>query len=446
MKPETKQKSKKVFDVISFTLVFLLFICSLICLIARLNGARFDLFGNRYDVVLTNSMSYKNDEHLDFLKNDNNQFNAFDLAISKPLPAEGLSPDEGGLKKHDIVIYTDRYIGTNMHRIVDIDDKYYERVYFKEATQVTTGEYVGVTLDKVSSQILTNDIRWNTMSFTTFSTLENTDNFNIWILNSFYTPSVTRTTVNGGYLTTYTITKSSTSPGVLKISHKSIYDYSSEIITSVFIKSPDNDSKNINVDMDKLVPSNEEPETFMATFNKQFIYQIRGDAAKDADGWYSYNELQSLVVGNAPGMGYPIRFMGSIWGGIMFALLAFLILIVDIIATRMDKKEAVANAAQNQNAVKTEPQKTVKVSNSVTKPVQSNTTTSEVQVAKSAQTAPAKPLQKTPVMPVKQTTAKPTQSKPTSTQSVPPGKKIVVSPVTGKRILVDDDKPKGDKK
>lgn len=333
MSIKNKQKVKKILDIAAFVAFFLFFICSLLCLIARFNGARFSLFGNRYDVVLTNSMAEKNPEHAEFLKDDNNQMKAFDLVISRELPA----PEE--IKAHDVVIYTDRYVGTNMHRVVDVDLSYYERVEFNGASQATINGKNGVVLNDVASGITTNDISFKTMSFTTYSTLENTDNFNIFSVSQLYTPEITRTAAeNGGYYTTYKISKNSEAPGVLKISHRAIYDYSKEYITELHI---DSKAGAIDVSMGDLLPSNEDSANLLATFNKQFIYEIRGDAAKTSDGWYSYNELQSIVVKNLPGMGYPIRFMGSIWGGLMFGLLGLLIIVADIIMNKLDKKEAI---------------------------------------------------------------------------------------------------------
>ena len=331
MSIKNKQKVKKILDIAAFVAFFLFFICSLLCLIARFNGARFSLFGNRYDVVLTNSMAEKNPEHAEFLKDDNNQMKAFDLVISRELPA----PEE--IKTHDVVIYTDRYVGTNMHRVVDVDLSYYERVEFNGASQTTINGKSGVVLNDVASGITTNDISFKTMFFTTYSTLENIDNFNIFSVSQLYTPEITRTPAeNGGYYTTYKISKNSEAPGVLKISHRAIYDYSKEYITEFHI---DSKAGVIDVNMGDLLPSNEDSANLLAMFNKQFIYEIRGDAAKTSDGWYSYDELQSIVVKCMPGMGYPIRFMGSIWGGLMFGLLGLLIIVADIIMNKLDKKE-----------------------------------------------------------------------------------------------------------
>ncbi len=336
MSIKNKQKVKKILDIAAFVAFFLFFVCSLLCLIARFNGARFSLFGNRYDVVLTNSMAEKNPEYAEFLKDDNNQMKAFDLVISKELPA----PEE--IKAHDVVIYTDRYVGTNMHRVVDVDMSYYERVEFNNASQTEINGKTAITLNDVASGITTNDISFKTMSFTTYSTLENTDNFNIFSVSQLYTPEITRIEAeNGGYFTTYKISKNTEAPGVLKISHKAIYDYSAEFITELHI---DSKAGAIDVSMIDLLPSNEDSNNLLATFNKQFIYEIRGDASNTSDGWYSYNELQSIVVKNMPGMGYPIRFMGSIWGGLMFGLLGLLIIVADILMNRLDKKEAAETA------------------------------------------------------------------------------------------------------
>ena len=346
---EKKRKSKIALDIVSFSGVFLLFVCSLLCLIARFNGSRFDLFGNRYDVVLTDSMASKNPEHAEFLEPYNDQFKAFDLAISRKLP----EPEE--LKVGDVVVFTDRNIGTNMHRIVDVEPKYSESVKFINATATEINGKHGVILNDLSSSIDTSDIRFETMSITTYTSIESTDNLAFYVLSEKLTPEVTKVDANDGSgksLVTYNLKRTTKAPGKIKIYHKNSYEFSEELITSIHI---DSLVSPIDVDFNNLIPVNSGTNNYEQAFNVQYAYQIRGDAAKDADGWYAYNELQALVKGNAHGCGYVIRFMGSIWGGLMFALLAILILVVELILGRMNKKELVASEIAQETKEKENP-------------------------------------------------------------------------------------------
>ncbi len=328
---ENKSKAKIAIDIITYVIVIFLFICSLSCLIIRLNGSSFTIFGNRYDVVLTDSMATKNAAHADFLKDDNNQFKPFDLAISKPLPKS----EE--IKEHDVVIYTDKIIGTNMHRVVEIDTNYSEKVTFTYSSLAKINEQNGVSLKEVESQLLTNDITFTTMTFTTYSLSDKFGKFNFYVVDNLYTPEISQTKDEyGGYFTTYKIKRDSSQRGSIKISHSSIYDYSREIVTGFHV---DSKMGEFDVDVNNLIPSVDDEVSYTQVFNKQYIYKTRGDAAKDDDGWSTYADLQAIVVGNAPGMGYPLRYLGSIWGGLMFAFLAILILVVDILKNKKYNKE-----------------------------------------------------------------------------------------------------------
>jgi len=322
-----QSKGKIVLNVLSYVGVFVFFFLALVCAIAKFQGAKFSLFGNRYDVVLTNSMSRKNDAHKDFLEGHDDQFQAFDLAVSKPVTSQ----EE--LKVYDIVIYTDKYVGTNMHRIVNIEETGKDTVSFLTSELNSIGEYKGYSLYKSYSEIKVSTISFKHLEFSVFSTSKDADHFNFNTLMVNYTPVITTKEVDDGYIHNYVVDKETSAPGELYITHKFEYDTTNELVLSLKIEAT---SGTINIDNKSLIVSGTD---MVNDFNKSYRYEIRGDAAKNSDGYYSFKEIQSKVVSKVPKMGYLVRYLNSIWGGVMFLLLGFSIIVFQIISDRMDKKK-----------------------------------------------------------------------------------------------------------
>ena len=339
MNEQQKKKTKNIFSIVGWVVVFLLFILSIICVIVRFSGSRYTIFGSRYDVVLTNSMSEKNEKYKEFLEGHDDQINAFDLVKSK----EVKSGDD--IKVFDVVIYNDRYIGTNMHRIVDKVKDAKEDITFTNSSIVELDGNKGFLLEDVDSNVISNDISFDELEMVTYSKTENaSDNFYFNVFTQNYIPTVTSEKLGSGYKFTYKIHRDTTAPGQIAISHKSFYNYSNEVVLSLKVNSaaggiecsPDNFSEINGTDL-------------TAEFNPHYKFEIRGDKSETSDGWYTLSDIEGVVVNNYRGMGYLFRFLGSIWGGLMFVLLAILIIVVDIISGRMDKKAAAANKAETTN-------------------------------------------------------------------------------------------------
>ena len=311
-----------------YTGVFVFLIFALICAIAHMNGANFYLFGNRYDVVLTNSMSSKNEKYKDFLKGHNDQYQAFDVVVSKKVT----KPTQ--LKQYDVVIYEDRYVGTNMHRIVDVIPNGSDDLTFEKATVGVLNDYKGILLPQIGSDLVSNTIQIQSLELTTFTTIDdNGDHFNFNVMSEDVVSTVVQKSVSGGFINTYSFKRTSKAPGILTIAHKYEYDYSKEIITGLKIKAH---LGTIDVDPDKLTV---EEQNLVGKYNETYKYEIRGDKSSTSDGIYDFKDIQAKVVRGIPKAGYLIRFLSSIWGGIMFILLAGLIIATDIIKTRLEKKE-----------------------------------------------------------------------------------------------------------
>lgn len=326
MEQKKKIFLKKFLNVLSYVGIFVFFGFALVCAIFKFQGAKFNFFGSRYDVVLTNSMSEKSEKYKDFLEGHDDQFQAFDLVKSKPIEkAEDL-------KVYDVVIYNDRQIGTNMHRIVGIEEHGHDEVNYIGAFSNKLSEYDGIGLSNVESKIETSDLSFKILEMTVYSELGSDKHYNFSIINTALECEVSSVDAGNGKLVTYKVSKESAAPGKLTISHSDFFDYSKETIVSLKIDAASGsiDSKKADATFDG--------DKATAIYNVDYRFEIRGDKANDSDGYYSFNEIEAKVVSNSPKMGYFIRFLNSIWGGLMFILLGAIILTFDIISGHMDKK------------------------------------------------------------------------------------------------------------
>ena len=340
-----KVNKKKVLDIVSYVGVFVFFVFALICVIVRFNGSDFYLFDTRFDVVLTDSMSSKNEEYLDFLEGHDDQIQRFDLVVSKKVK----KPSD--LKVYDVVVYKNRQIGTDMHRIVRlIDDGKDEITLTKVTKDYSLLDYKGFSFSEVSSCLDSNEICVKSIEVKTFTTIEDDGNhFNFHVLDEDFTPTIKQERVEGGFVNTYSIKRKSTTPGQIVIAHKNVYDYSKEVISSISIKSSSGDILLTNDTELTTVEDN-----LYGEFNPTYKYEIRGDKSNTSDGVYQFSEIYSKVTNVAPKLGYLFRFLGSIWGTIMFLTLGFAIIIYDIVANKVFKKQQASVVASNE-AVNEEP-------------------------------------------------------------------------------------------
>lgn len=325
---------KKFLNILSYVGVAVFFLFALVCAIAKFNGAKFVLFGRRYDVVLTNSMSEKNEKYKDFLKGHNDQFDAFDLAVSKKIE----SPED--LHVYDVVIYKDRTVGTNMHRIVDIVEDGHDEIRYEKAVKASVDSVNGICLPVLSSKVEFSDIAFKDAELKVYTKLtEKVQHYNFSIINETIKPKISYTKSGSGMIVTYKIHKDDLGKGLLTISHSKTFDYSKEVILSLTVDATggqiSSTAKNVSAKGDDL----------LGIYNRDYWFEIRGDKSSTSDGVYKFTEIEAKVVKNIRNGGYFVRFLNSIWGGIMFILLGFLIITMQLITNRSEKKAKAANNA-----------------------------------------------------------------------------------------------------
>lgn len=326
-KSDKKIGSKKVFDIISWIFIALLFILSLSLVLIRNAKGTIYLFNSRYDVVLTKSMSYKNESHLDFLEGHDNQIQPFDVVQSEKVNSST------ELNIYDIVLFNNPYVGTDMHRIVNKEKDGSDDIY------IFKGEYLqdnNLLLPDVDSYFYTNFMSYSTMEMVVeCSSPQYNDFYNFNFNSKSYKPIVTITNDGDKYIHKYVLDNDTTMPGITTIAHKKEFDYSDHIIKSIKFNSY---YGTFEINNNQLVDYERENTKLFRT-NITYTYEIRGDAAKDSDGWYKIDQIYSRVTNVIPKVGYAIRYLSSPYGIIMLTGTAFIIIIVSFLIEKSEKKD-----------------------------------------------------------------------------------------------------------
>ena len=341
---ENKKKTiKKVLDVASYVAVFLFFIMALVSCILKFSGVKFNVFGSRYDVVLTDSMSSKNEKYKAFLEGHDDQFDAFDVVKSEKVE------NQSDIKLYDVVLYDDPKIGLNMHRIVNIVEDGKDIISARSSTIKTIGNYTGISFNDITSRFKSEFMQFDEIEMTVLS-LEDGDG-NLFDFNCSGTnlsPVITKTNENGSFIFTYKVINTEKAPGYMYITYKNIHNYDNDLIINLKVNAS---SGLIDAKASDFTQSGDE---LVGEFNHSFRFETRGDKADTSDGMISFSKIEGRVVKRIPKLGYFLRFMESIWGSIMFILLGFLILGSAILRDYLDKKEAMktANEAPNVEDIK----------------------------------------------------------------------------------------------
>lgn len=325
-----KSKTKKIFDILIFVGVFVFFLLALTCAILKFSGTTFKIFKTSYDVVLTDSMSVKNEKYADFLEGHDDQYQPMDVVKAKKVT----SADQ--LHVYDVVIYNDPIIGRNMHRIVGIKEDGCDGIVYKKASKTSIGSYSGVSMVEIDSAIETDQLSFDEAEFTVFTTNLNDQNrYNFNALSTDINPQIFIEEVPEGAILTYKVKRDTTAPGAFHIAHKySHIDYSKDLIISLKINSSYGFINSVSDDL-SVSESN-----LVGKYNERFLYEIRGDKFKVSDGYFPLKDIEAKAVKRIPKLGYFFRFMESLHGAIMFILLGFLFLATSIIRDVMLKKEA----------------------------------------------------------------------------------------------------------
>lgn len=337
---QKKKKKTLIINVLLYVISAILLIITVFGVIARLSSTNgLFIFGNRFDVVLTNSMSAKNPEYEEFLRGHDNQIQKFDLVVSKQIASE----EE--LSVYDIVLFRNPGIGVDMHRIVAKEQYSCSQLYAFKASYKTLNNYEGVCLNEYASSIASNVISHDEITLVTYSTEDDQkEHFYFSIPSENIKVHKTKEIVEDGFITTYSIKRETTTPVSLIINHGSNYNFENEIITSCVV-TVKNEIEPISFDKESIEI---EGTTITATSNRHYKYTIRGDLSNTADGEFTRESIISKVTTAVPKLGYVVRYLSSIWGIILFASLGVIIIVYDIVSSKIRKKEALLQAEKQE--------------------------------------------------------------------------------------------------
>ena len=317
-------KFKKVFNVLSYIFIGIVFTLSLVGIIIKANGGTLYLFKTRADVVLSGSMASKNEEHLDFLEGHDNQIQKMDLVFSKKV-----EKDED-IEVYDIVLYKNPILGTTMHRIVgknvESEEAFYlYRTSFKEFNGVNA-----IIVPEWLSEIRTSSMSYTGFDVTIINQEDNVDKYRFTDGYESFAVEVTTTQIGDYY--EHHISKKGIEPHqrMFLINHKVDFDGSNDYIMSVSV---DTESSQYVATADKFTLIEENKYKYTAHTN--YVYDIRGDALKDNDdGRFTVEDIYSKVTFVVPKLGYFVRFITSVYGMILLIGLGFITIGANFILER----------------------------------------------------------------------------------------------------------------
>lgn len=322
MEQATRKRSKawKVWNVISWILILLFLFTVLIELIFKFTGRDVYLFGTRFDVVLTDSMSVKNKKYEKFLEGKD-QIQAFDLVLSKKVD------EKTELNVYDVVLFNNPEIGTDMHRIVNKGIKGDEFAF----SNVDVVKYLGqdmVHMNQLSSKLVTSPMPFENVEIVSYSTSPYLMTYNIVLNSQAIQPNIVSKYEDGYYKNTIQFQRLNT------VSRK-MYLTRNNLGIDSYIQS-------VSVTLDggkKYSFAAKDLVDNKIVYNPVEKFEIRGDKADTSDGWYARSELYSKVYFVAPKVGYGIRFLSSIPGIFLLILLALIILIFSYLWEKLKYRE-----------------------------------------------------------------------------------------------------------
>ena len=320
---------KKVGKILGYSLVAFVFAIIAIGMAYKFAKKPFYFYNSRADVVLTDSMSVKNEKYKDFLK-DTKQIQAFDLVISERITKNTK------LKVYDVVIFDNPDIGIDMHRIVEIDrvgDTFkLDNLELAKIGDIDTFRYTSpLSSIELKAEYIYTDFEIITYTQNEFD--ENEYYFNVGVES--VKPTVTSELASNGYhKNTIKYHRNSASPAKFSITKQS-YEYDS-YLESIKLYGGNQDIL-INANVVKEAVDGE------YAFNISERYLIRGDKANTDDGWYEKDKLQAKVVNVMPKMGYVMRFLSTPYGAIMIIGLMFIPIVYWVFFERKAKKEDSGN-------------------------------------------------------------------------------------------------------
>lgn len=336
-------KKKIISNIVFYTVLALIYLIAAFSVITKFTGGTVYIANTRMDVVLTDSMSVRNENHADFLA-DTTQIQAFDIVISDKIN------ENTELKVKDCVLFKNPnyYNETVVHRIVNITE---EGTAFKviNCDKRTFNNEELIYLDYINGEISMAAIDYSKIEIVSYSS-EIAPVF--YVISEGPNPvdtKVTSTLVKEGvYKNVITYERDSRAPRKTFISPGTDKD---QYIASITYTSDTNGEYKFTAS-ELVVDTN---HSYSKLFNPYYLYEIRADKSNSADGIFERDALISKVTAVVPKLGHVIHFIQSIPGLITLIGLAIIISLASFFWTKSSKKEAQEVVENADNVIENQP-------------------------------------------------------------------------------------------
>lgn len=322
-----KPKTKKIILNIAFYLALVsIYSVTIFSLINRFNNETIYLGNTRVDIVLTDSMSERNEKHADFLEGTT-QIQPFDMVVSKKIN------EDTELNVKDCVLFKNPKLNNRLvvHRIINIT---HEGIPFEiTKCEKTTFDDIEVTKLIDDGMIKMSSYNITDVKIEAYSPKEYSQYFVFYLGKNSYPTQVETTKINEGvYKHIITFSRESSvpfsttiAPGTDEPLYVSNITYTSKTKGDIEYKTQD------------LVVSEE--GSYNTLFADYYMYETRGDKGTTADGSFERSELIAKVNHVIPKLGHVVHFLQSLPGMIMLMGLTIIITFASYLMANSGKKE-----------------------------------------------------------------------------------------------------------
>jgi len=343
----TSKKKRLITNIIFYTVLVIIYTIGIYAVVTKFNGGVVYLGNIRFDTILTDSMSSRNPETEEFLK-DTTQLQVYDVVVSEKIN------DNTDLKVKDCVIFNSKSLKkTVCHRIVSISEEGIE--FTVKAASIEKPSFLDKDLLYLTPG---GTIRLGLSDFTDVEIVAYTDQLYDTGYYAVYLPSkegekpkpepceVVTEKIDNYYKHTITYHREfkQTSSNTIRC-----LNVDKKYIEKVTYKTYSNKTYVFNAT--DFVP--DEMNNFKKYFDGRYLYEIRADkaAAADTDGVYRRDQIDAKVINILPKAGYINRFLLSIPGLILIVGLAVIITVASFFLSKDQAKKKKLEASSSGNIV-----------------------------------------------------------------------------------------------
>lgn len=320
---------RRTLNIVAYIFIGLLFLLSIVGIVVKANNGTLYLFNVRGDIVLSDSMSTKNEKYEEFLEGYDNQLHKMDIIFSEKVGKDT------ELNVYDVVLFDNPGIGTTVHRIVGKQVIDQDVLSFRNAR---IGEFNGnsvIYMPELSSIFETSKLRYTEVELTLLSKSEYDNRFRFGPRSAELSEDVQSTQIDDYYKHTIKLTKSSSLPTTFSFTYGDhCDDYDAFVFSSIKINA---ESGNVDISAGSFAELEGNQLNYIT--NLVYEYEIRGDAAADSDGKFTIDNIYSRATFTIPKLGIFVRYVTSIYGIILFIGIGGIMLASSIILDRANKKE-----------------------------------------------------------------------------------------------------------